>query len=190
MVSVAGWKRITMFSLTMARVALLAIGATAAHADTIYNLTLDGCSAPDLCGPQASFGTINLHQFSSIDVQITVSLLNGNRFLTTGSHNGFTFNVMGGGATVGTLPTGWVVASAPVIQPAFGLFTNGIDCAMGNTNPNSGCAGDNPWDGTLQFDVTRGSGLLLTDFVGNLGTRVLSSSLRTLSPAPPGKRVR
>jgi hypothetical protein len=38
---------------------------------------------------------------------------------------------------------------------------------MGDTNSKKGCAGSNPWSGTLQFDVTRGTGLLLSDFVGN-----------------------
>lgn len=154
-----------MFSIAMAGVALLALGVPAAHADLIYNFTLDGCTGG--CGPQTSFGTIDLNQKSLIDVQITVSLLNGNSFLTTGAHHGFTFNVLGGAVTVGPLPKGWVDAGGPVVQPGFGAFTNGIDCAMGNTNNKNGCAGSNPWVGLLQFDVFRASGLLITDFVGN-----------------------
>jgi hypothetical protein len=136
-----------MFSLAVMSVALLAIGATPAHADAIYNFTLDGCTGG--CGPQASFGTIDLHQVSSTDVQITVSLLNGNAFLTTGAHQGFAFNIQGGAVTVGTLPSGWGNPQTNISQPGFGSFSNSIDCLMGNSNNHNGCAGSNPWVGTL-----------------------------------------
>jgi hypothetical protein len=136
-----------------------------AHADAIYTLDLDGCSGG--CGPQTSFGTIDLMQVDSNTVQISLSLLNNNVNLTTGSHTGFSFNVQGGAITLGTLPTGWVDAGTNVTQPGFGTFTNGVDCSMGNSNNKSGCAGSNPWVGTLTFDVSRSTGLDLTDFVVN-----------------------
>jgi hypothetical protein len=146
--------------------ALLAAGATpAARADMIYNLTFDSCTGG--CGPQASFGTIDLHAVNPTTMQITVSLLNGNKFVTTGSHTGFAFNLQGSNATLGTLPTNWVNGGSPVAEPALGVFSNGIDCTHGNTNNNRGCAGSNPWGGTLQFDVSQASGLTYSDFVGN-----------------------
>lgn len=151
-------------------VAALACGLAvvpAAHADVIYNLTFDGCSGG--CGPQDSFGTIDLHQVDSDTVNISVSLLNNNVFLTTGSHTGFSFNFQGSDITLGQLPTGWVDAGPNVTQPAFGLFAHGIDCSQGNSNDKNGCAGNNPWQGVLSFDVSRGSGLSLSDFLTNSG---------------------
>jgi len=134
--------------------------APAAYADAIYNLTADGCTPG--CGPQSSFGTVTLHPVNSTTVQISVSLLNNNVFVTTGTHDGFTFNIQGGAVTVGTLPTGWLDVGGPVTEPAFGTFSNGIDCTMGNSNAKRGCAGNNPWVGTLQFNVSRASGLTLS----------------------------
>jgi hypothetical protein len=158
--------RARKFLLFALGVSLLAFVMTpAAHADIIYNLTVDGCSGG--CGPQNSFGTITLHTIDPDTVQITVSLLNGNEFVTTGSHTGFSFNIQGPQVTVGTLPTGWVDAGGPVTQPGFGTFSHGIDCTQGNSNNKKGCAGNDPWAGMLQFDVSRGSGLTLSDFVGN-----------------------
>ena len=159
-------QRSRSFLFAALAVALLAVAmAPAAHADLIYNFTADGCTGG--CGPQSSFGTVTLHSVDPMTVQITVSLLHGNKFLTTGSHTGFSFNIQGPTVTVGTLPTGWVDAGGPVSQPGFGTFSNGIDCTMGNSNNHAGCAGSNPWVGTLQFDVSRASGLTLSDFVGN-----------------------
>jgi hypothetical protein len=158
--------RATLF-LMVAALACGVVLAPTAHADVIYNLTFDGCSGG--CGPQDSFGTIDLHQVDPTTVNISVSLLNGNEFITTGSHTGFSFNFQGADITLGGLPTGWVDAGPNVTQPAFGLFAHGIDCAQGNSNSKGGCAGDNPWQGTLSFDVSRGSGLSLSDFITNSG---------------------
>jgi hypothetical protein len=161
-----GRKRLGTISLSVLGVALLALVTTpAARADAIYNFTVDGCSA--VCGPQTPFGTIDLHAVNSTTVQITVSMLNGNEFLTTGSHVGFAFNVKGSAVTLGTLPTGWKSAGTNLSQPSFGTFSNGIDCTQGNWTSKQGCAGSDPWVGTLQFDVSRASGLTLSDFVGD-----------------------
>jgi hypothetical protein len=135
--------------------------APAAHADAIYNFTYDGCSGG--CGPQDPFGTVTLHQVDLETVQISVSLLNNNHFVTTGSHTGFAFNILGGAVTVGTLPDGWVNKGANS-EPGFGDFTGGINCAHGNQNGKSGCAGSNQWVGDLIFDVSRAGGLSLDDF--------------------------
>lgn len=165
-VPVVRYQRLRKILFSVLGVSLLAFVVTpAAHADLIYSLTADGCSGG--CGPQASFGTITLHSIDPNTVQISVALLNGNVFVTTGSHTGFSFNVQGGAITLGTLPTGWIDAGSPATQPGFGTFSNGIDCTMGNSNSKRGCAGNNPWVGTLQFDVSRASGLTLADFDGN-----------------------
>ena len=131
--SLSNRKQFATLSLAVLALGLFVTGtAPGAHADALYNFTLDGCSGG--CGPQTSFGTINLHSVNAQTVQITVSLLNGNQFLTTGTHTGFSFNIQGGAATVGTLPTGWADAGGPVTQPGFGVFSNGIDCTNGNSN--------------------------------------------------------
>jgi hypothetical protein len=146
----------------------------AAHADAIYNLTYDGCSGG--CGPQNPFGTVNLHQVDSNTVELTVSLLNNNKFVTTGSHTGFAFNFQGGAVSYGTLPTGWSIKGANN-EPGFGSFTGGIDCNKGNSNSANSCAGNNPWVGDLTFDVSRASGLSIDDFVINGSGKVFATDI-------------
>ena len=52
-----------------------------AKADT-FNFTSDHCTGG--CGPQSSFGTVTLTQVGN-DVNVVVSLLNGNQFVKTGA---------------------------------------------------------------------------------------------------------
>jgi hypothetical protein len=136
---------------------LLAL-APAARADLIYDLTQDGCSGG--CGPQVSFGQIDLHSVSLTEVQITLTLVNGNEFVKTGNHNALTFNVDGGAATVTPLTTGFAVSSSTT-NPSFGTFGYGITC--------SGCGrgASNPLPGPLMVDVSRISGLTPSDFIAN-----------------------
>lgn len=150
-----------LFVIALALSALIL--APAARADAIYYLTYDGCTGG--CGPQDSFGTVTLHGVDANTVEITVSLLNNNKFVTTGSHVGFAFNVQGDAVTLGTLPTGWADAGINLHEDGFGTFSNGINCIQGNSNAKSGCAGDNPWVGDLIFNVSRATGLTLDDFV-------------------------
>src|SRR5205823_579838 len=75
--------------------AILAIGlllaASSARAD-LFNFTSDHCTGNR--GPQTSFGTVNLEQVGS-DVNVTVSLLNGNKFVDTGAGMPFLFDDAG-----------------------------------------------------------------------------------------------
>lgn len=162
-----------LFAAVVAVAGLMTVPA--AHADAIYNFTYDGCSGG--CGPQASFGTITLHQVDSNTVQLTVSLLNNNVFVTTGSHVGFGFNVSGSAVSLGALPSGWSNAGTNQGQPGFGSFSNAINCDTGNQNNKGGCAGSNPWVGDLIFDVTRGTGLSLSDFVVNGNGKVFTADI-------------
>jgi PEP-CTERM motif len=168
-----GFRKISLCAMVAA--VLLIAAATSARADIIYNLTFDSCSGG--CGPQASFGTVDLHAINPTTIQVAVSLLNGNKFVTTGSHNGFTFNIQGSPVIIGTLPTGWDNAGGPLTEPALGVFSNGVDCAHGNANTKKGCAGSDPWSGTLQFDISRPSGLTYSDFVGNRGGFVFAADI-------------
>ena len=141
--------------------------APAAHADLIYSFTYDGCS--NGCGPQDSFGTVNLSQVNPTTVDISVSLLDGNKFVSTGSHTGFAFNFVGGNVNVGELPDGWSDAGAKIAEAGLGMFSHGITCDAGNSNDKRGCAGSNPWAGALEFQVSRATGLSVTDFQINGG---------------------
>ena len=145
---------------SLAFVGFLAVGAMspAARADLIYNLTEDGCSGG--CGPQTSFGQVDLHSVSPTEVEVTVKLLDGNEFVRTGNHNALTFNVDDGLATVTPVTTGFSVSSS-TNNPSFGTFGYALSC--------SGCGpgASHPLSGPLVVDVSRASGLLLTDFIAN-----------------------
>jgi hypothetical protein len=81
------------YSLSLAYSGFLAMLALAptARADLIYQLTDDGCSGG--CGPQVSFGQVDLHTVTATEVEVTVTLFNGNEFVMTGNHEALTFNV-------------------------------------------------------------------------------------------------
>src|SRR5262249_50083211 len=113
--------RVLVLMLAVAGVGLL---APAAHADVIYQFAYDGCSGG--CGMQSSFGTLELQQVDPTTVKISVSLLNNNEFVTTGSHAGIAFNFVGGDVIVSDLPDGWSNAGANVTEPGFGNFAHGI----------------------------------------------------------------
>lgn len=150
------------FGLTLVALVFMALLVPAAKADLISNLTFDSCTGN--CGPQASFGTVTVHNLDSTTVSITVTLLNGNEFVTTGTHTGFAFNVSKP-ATVdtATLPLHWSAVTS-ITEPALGDFSNGVNCDQGNSNSKSGCAGSNPFVGTLTFHVL---GVQESDFISN-----------------------
>jgi len=132
------------------------LGVSAAKADLLF------------VGSQANLCCfdVSLHQVSSTDVLVTATLTNGAQwFVDTGSgqHPGFAFNISGDPAiTISNLNAPWTTSHiAPVITdgPALGTFDYFID------NPGPGASQSNP--GPLSFDVTLGSGVLITDFVAN-----------------------
>jgi hypothetical protein len=105
---------------------------------------------------------VDLHSVSPTEVEITVTLLNGNEFVRTGNHSALTFNVDDGLATVTPVTTGFSVGSN-TNNPSFGGFGYSVSC--------SGCGpgGSGPLAGPLVVDVSRASGLVLTDFIANGG---------------------
>jgi hypothetical protein len=136
-------------------------GASAAHAQTVFQLTTDNCTG--LCGPQTSFGTVTLTQDGSTSVLVDVSLLNGNRFVNTGLY-AFTFDVAGTATITGL--TGVVAftadpANGSYHQDGFGDFPYAIECT------GCGSGGSSPFGGsTLSFVVTE-SGLTPASFISN-----------------------
>ena len=149
--------------------ALLAL-VPSARADLIYQLTADGCSGN--CGPQASFGSIDLHQVSSTEVLVTETLNNGNEFVKTGAGDALEFNITGNPAiTISNITSGFSVGPAPDTASTFGSFDYSVTC--------SGCGngGSSPLPGPLSFDVTVASGLLISNFSANSGGNFFASDI-------------
>jgi len=137
-------------------VVLALLGASATHAQTVFQLTTDHCSL--VCGPQNSFGTVTLTQDGTNSVLVAVSLLNGNMFVNTGLQ-GFTFDVAGT-ATITGLTTGYT-AGGSGMQDGFGTFPYTIECT------GCGSGGSAPLGSTLNFTVTESGGLAVAGFIQN-----------------------
>jgi hypothetical protein len=139
--------------------AMLAL-APAARADLIYQLTEDGCSGG--CGPQVSFGQVDLHTVSATEVEVPVTLFNGNEFVTTSNHEALTFNVDDGTATVVPVTAGFTNTTS-TDNPPFRTFGYAPSC--------TGCGpgGGSPLPGLVVVDVSRASGLAPSDLIGNSG---------------------
>jgi hypothetical protein len=144
---------------------VLALGSAAiAHADAIgtmetFTLNQDACSGT--CGT-SPFGTVKLVQTSTGLVTVTVSLLNGDQFIKSGAGDALEFNLSGDPAiTIGSITSGFSVGPAPDTASAFGTFDYSVTC--------SGCGngGSSPLPGPLSFTVTNGTGVNVSDFVGN-----------------------
>jgi hypothetical protein len=99
---------------------------------------------------------------SATEVEVTVTLFNGNEFVDTGVHNALTFNVDDGTATVVPVTTGFT-NSTSTNNPPFGTFGYALAC--------TGCGpgGSSPLPGPLVVDVSRASGLAPSDFIANSG---------------------
>ena len=144
---------------------VLALGSAAiAHADAIgtteiFTLNQDACSGT--CGT-SPFGTVKLVQTSTGLVTVTVSLLNGDQFIKSGAGDALEFNLSGDPAiTIGSITSGFSVGPAPDTASAFGTFDYSVTC--------SGCGNgaSSPLPGPLSFTVTNGTGVNVSDFVGN-----------------------
>jgi hypothetical protein len=129
----------------------------AAHASSLFNLT---CSAPGSCA-NAPFGTVMLTQNGS-NVDVSISLLNGSQFVTTGTHHAFTFNITGSPAILVTsLTSGYAYVPGADNNPGFNAtFGYLIDC--------TGCGpgGSDPVGSSMSFTVGKSGGgtLLVSDF--------------------------
>jgi hypothetical protein len=145
--------------------AVLAIAALAlpAHADQ-YLLTSDHCTGG--CGPQAQFGTVDVTQSAAQallnQVQITVTLENGNKFVDTGFPGSFAFND-GSSLTLESITSGFSLLGGPTASAGalkfdgFGTFEYAIVCTA------CGSGGSDPVSGPLTF-VVSASGLDPSDF--------------------------
>jgi hypothetical protein len=149
---------------------VLAVGAFAnstANADIIGTalLTSDHCTG--LCGPQDSFGTVQVTDNGAGTLTFDVSLNNGNKWVSTGFPLSFGFSLNGDPTITYTgLNTAiWdVVGTATNVQTAgsygldgFGTFEYGVTCTICN-------GGSNPQSVDLTFSITGSSTLSLASF--------------------------
>lgn len=111
---------------------------------------------------------VNLHQVSSTDMQVTVSLTSGAQYFVdtgSGNHPGFAFNLSGDPSiSISNLSSPWTsgdvhLTSITTNGPALGTFNYFID------NPGPGASKHN--DGPLVFDVNSTSPISFSSFVAN-----------------------
>jgi len=167
----------------------LAATSAPAMADLQYTLNQGGSVGPT----PFKYGTVTLKQLgagtvgSPFHVQVTVSLQPGEVFLTTGSHSGFTWNLVGLGnpssititsANAGLFNPPSLTAGSHGNSP-FGSFEYAIE------NTNTG--GDGGILGPLVFDIKRTGGLLLTDFSANSDGNFFGADIGTGCTFASGK---
>lgn len=148
-------KALLHFSLALAVVALT---ATSARADSLFV----GSQAGMCCF------NVNLHQVSSTDMQVTVSLTEGAQWFVSsggGNHPGFAFNLDSAPTiSITNVISPWAstdvhLNSVVTNGPALGTFDYFID------NPGNGASAHN--DGPLLFDINNALGISYDDFVTN-----------------------
>ncbi len=142
--------------------------AVPAKASTIEVLNLSNLGNVANMGT-GTLGTVTLTQKSSSEVDVSVNLASGYRFVNTGSHTPFAFSLASAFSTavVSILAPTSTTLFTPVKgsepNPPFTsngkTFTNGI-----NMNSGNGAAGAH--GGPLDFSVTK-AGIVLADFVKN-----------------------
>jgi MYXO-CTERM domain-containing protein len=157
----------------LALVSVLGLAATSvpAAADLQYTLAFD--SAGGTISGGHDFGTVTLHQTSADVVRVTVQLntaIAGMGFANSGAGYAVAWDMKSGVPNSVTFDASNVNNSDYSIQALNGdykasPFTSG---ANGNDyNYAIDYAAANGTDSKLVFDVTRSSGLALTDFIGN-----------------------
>ena len=177
--------------LTIAFAAFATMVAPQAQGSTSYALTVDNCTGS--CGT-SPFGTINLQQLNSTDVQVTVTLFDGNQFANSaGEALAFNIDPAVGAIAVPTITAGYSLGSGGFSKNPLGTFSNFIHCDA------CGSGGSNPQPGPLVFTV-RATGLLEASFIaadpeGNLGAFYFVSDIisgttgNTGNVAAPGGTV-
>jgi hypothetical protein len=164
--------------LATALIAIACFGFQQAKADT-FNFTSDHCTGG--CGPQSSFGTVTLTQVGS-NVDVVVSLLNGNQFVKTGSGGDMYFlfdnalisaaNITNiSGVPAGTTASGSVPGA--IHADGTGTWMWGIGCA---SCPSGGGAA---FSGPITFTVTNTTlaAMEVGHFVSGYGTELFVADI-------------
>ncbi|HKU64346.1 MAG TPA: PEP-CTERM sorting domain-containing protein [Rhizomicrobium sp.] len=169
--------------------AFLGLAATSlpAMADIQYTLNQGGSVGPT----PFNYGTVNLHQVGtggSAYITVTVTLSAGEVFLTTGSHSGFTWNLLGS-----TTPDSVTITSANAggftVRPFNGSYGNSPFGDFEYAIENKDTGGNGGIAGPLVFDIKRTGGLLLTDtlFSANADGNFFGSDIGTGCTFSSGK---
>ena len=129
-----------VFALAFAALSLMVATPSVEAVPTVFTFTSDHCT--DGCGPQATgFGTVSVEQ-SGANLNVTVHLNNGNKFITTGAlDNNFEFNIHGvvlGDITVDPHTPTLSAFAGPFTQGSVGTFDFGIRCNPACPNGNVG----------------------------------------------------
>jgi hypothetical protein len=106
------------------------------------------------------WGTVTLTQDGANQVDVSVSLIAGARFVDTGGpHTSFVYNLNVGGVTISDLTSGFSAIPGPLSNTPFGSFSNGItsDCC--------GSQGNNSHSSPLNFSVNRAGGISIANFI-------------------------
>jgi hypothetical protein len=148
--------------------AVVMISVAPLRADTVFNLTKDGCTGGCLNG--TSGGTVSLHQDGKlVDVRVDLTLANNKGttgFIDTGSHTTFVWNIAGNPTlSVNITSPGFVFPGDSYTDSPFGTFLDSIDC---NTC-GPGASTKTPPPLTFIIGRADGSALNISDFVGNAG---------------------
>jgi hypothetical protein len=145
---------------------LLGMTTVASHAATeTFSLTSDHCGGGCLTG-QTSAGTITITDAGTNTVLVTVALVNGNQFVSTGFDTDFGFNLTGtptitfSNVTTGFAPNANPETAGSLHMDGTGFFQYGVQC--------TGCGpgGSSPLSGPLSFDIT-GAGLSVLSLIQN-----------------------
>jgi len=137
-----------MWKLATALAALtVSVGvATAASADT-YDLNVSSAFPTGV-----TYGVVTTTQ-NGADVDVSVSLTSGYKFVNTGGHNTFTFNTNDPTMSVADVTninlTGWTDFT-PGANPSFGTFTIGLECTADSCKNGNGGAQTGPLTFTVQ----------------------------------------
>lgn len=156
--------------LTLCSLVALASLPVVAHADQIYSFDVSGCTG---CAP-APFGQVDIHQVTSTEVSVTVSLTQGTtnvgEVFANSSGNPLEFNLTGAGTfsisglTSGFTPGtagGYTAPSLTSPPTSANLFGYAIICGTACPSGSTGTAN------TLTFFVTDTSGISYLNFTPN-----------------------
>jgi hypothetical protein len=152
----------------------------ASAATFVGTLTSDDCTGN--CGPQTGgFGSVKINDIGTNEVEVTVTLFNGNKFVSTGAGFALAYELSGvTQVTYSNVTTGFGSASTNP-QPAGSFMADGtgtFNYAVACTG--CGPGGSSPLSGPLTFDIT-GTGLSTASFTTNSNTPANFFSVDILS---------
>ena len=138
----------------IAAAAAMAFSMHAGAASDSWILNLSGVTGEQ--PGTGNYGTVTVTENGANSVDVNVTLI-AQGFVQTGSHTSFSFSLDDAYTSISGLTGGWSVASAPVTNNGFGLFTDGLTCGS--------CSGNSPFAGALNFTINDADGISLSSFI-------------------------